>query len=175
MTPDEAAEYHSPQIAAMADAGADLVQAMTFGSVEEAVGVSWAARDAGLPVSVSFMLDSGLVPCGVTLREAVETTDSLAGAGAPDFFGINCSHPHEFLPSLDEGDWVRRVRVVRPNASSKEKVALCRIGHLEEGDPVELAGLMAGLAMRYPHIDIWGGCCGTWEVHLREMTVALAG
>mgnify|MGYP000435023652 CR=1 FL=1 len=31
MTPEEAAEYHSPQIAAMAEAGVDLVQAMTFG------------------------------------------------------------------------------------------------------------------------------------------------
>jgi len=25
------------------------------------------------------------------------------------------------------------------------------------------------LAKRYPHIDIFGGCCGTWAPHLDEM------
>jgi len=28
---------------------------------------------------------------------------------------------------------------------------------------------MGGLAREYPHIDIWGGCCGTWEYHLDEI------
>ena len=50
-----------------------------------------------------------------------------------------------------------------------EKVALCKIGHLEEGDPVELGDLCEDLARRYPHMDIWGGCCGTWDVHLDEI------
>jgi len=36
----------------------------------------------------------------------------------------------------------------------------------EEGDPVALGSLMGMLPRRYPHIDIWGGCCGTWEKHL---------
>lgn len=174
MTPEQAAEYHAPQMAAMREAGVDLVQAMTFGSVDEAVGVSWAAHDAGLPVSVSFMLDGGLVPCGVTLRDAIETTDARAGDRRPDFYGINCSHPYEFLPSLDDDAWMQRVRIVRPNASSKEKVELCRIGHLEEGDPVELGSLLGGLGHRYPHIDMWGGCCGTWDRHLAETAEAVS-
>ena len=36
---------------------------------------------------------------------------------------------------------------------------------LEEGDPEELGRLMGQLAKRYPHIDVWGGCCGTWDKH----------
>jgi hypothetical protein len=28
---------------------------------------------------------------------------------------------------------------------------------------------MGSLARRYPHIDIWGGCCGIWEAHLDEI------
>jgi len=47
-----------------------------------------------------------------------------------------------------------------------EKIALCQLGHLEEGDPVELAELMGGIARRYPLVDIWGGCCGTGAEHL---------
>jgi methionine synthase I (cobalamin-dependent) len=28
---------------------------------------------------------------------------------------------------------------------------------------------MGDLARRYPHLDIWGGCCGTWDTHLDEI------
>jgi homocysteine S-methyltransferase len=50
-----------------------------------------------------------------------------------------------------------------------EKISLCQIGHLEEGDPVELGGLCGDLARRYSHMDIWGGCCGTWDTHLDQI------
>jgi S-methylmethionine-dependent homocysteine/selenocysteine methylase len=121
----------------------------------------------GLPSSVSFTLGSDhRLLGGATLREAIEAVDREAGDARPDFYGINCSHPLEFEPALEPGDWVERIRILRPNASSKEKVALCQIGHLEEGDPPALGALMGGLARRYPHLDIWGGCCGTWDTHL---------
>ncbi|MDQ1445083.1 MAG: homocysteine S-methyltransferase, partial [Acidimicrobiaceae bacterium] len=29
----------------------------------------------------------------------------------------------------------------------------------------------AHLALRYPHIDVWGGCCGTWETHLDQIAL----
>ena len=32
-----------------------------------------------------------------------------------------------------------------------------------------LGELMGEIALRYPHIDIWGGCCGTWDNHLDEI------
>lgn len=73
------------------------------------------------------------------------------------------------MDAVEHGDWVTRVRGVRPNASKMEKIALCQIGHLEEGDPVELGQLYGDLAPRYPHMEIWGGCCGTWDVHLNEI------
>jgi methionine synthase I (cobalamin-dependent) len=25
---------------------------------------------------------------------------------------------------------------------------------------------MGALALRHPHLDVWGGCCGTWDAHL---------
>jgi hypothetical protein len=46
-----------------------------------------------------------------------------------------------------------------------DKVSLCQLGHIEEGDPEELGRMMGDLARRYPDIDIWGGCCGTWDKH----------
>ena len=55
-----------------------------------------------------------------------------------------------------------------------EKISLCKLGHLEDGNPVELGQQMGSLAKRYPHIDMWGGCCGTWEAHLAEIAKNVA-
>lgn len=171
ITADEAETYHHHQLRTLAQAGADLATALTFSGVPEAIGVARAAAQVDLPLGISFTLDSGTsrLMSGPTLREAVEEIDAECGEAKPDFYGINCSHPHEFLPALEPGDWVERIRMVRPNASAMDKISLCKIGHLEEGDPQELGQLMGELAQRYPHIDIWGGCCGTWDKHLRQI------
>lgn len=167
MTAEESAEYHAVQLASLARAEVDLVEAMTFNSVPEAVGVARAGAQHGLPVSISFTLDStSRLHSGPSLKEAIEAVDAQAGEDRPAFYGINCSHPFEFGPALEPGDWFERVRVLRPNAATMEKAALCTLDHLEAGDPEELGALMGGLADRYPHVDIWGGCCGTWDTHL---------
>jgi homocysteine S-methyltransferase len=170
ITADEAEEYHSDQIETLKTAGVDLVGAATFNNVPEAVGVSRAAGRIGLPICVSFTLDRNhRLRSGPSLKEAVEAVDRETGEHRPDCFGINCSHPLEFEPALEPGDWIKRIRSLRPNAAMMEKVSLCRLGHLEDGDAVELGQQMGDLARRYPQIDMWGGCCGTWETHLREI------
>jgi len=168
ITADEAEEYHAVQIETLRLAGVDLVSAMTFNNIPEGVGVARAVARAGLPLSLSFMVDSaGRLTTGPSLKEAVETVDAQTGDARPDFFGINCSHPVEFAPTLvAEGQWLERIRSLRPNASMAEKQALCQIGHLEAGDPELLGTQMATIARRLAHIDVWGGCCGTWDDHL---------
>jgi homocysteine S-methyltransferase len=167
ITAEEAEDYHSVQIETLAKAGVDLLGAMTFNSIAEAVGVARAAARFGLPLSLSFTLDQNhCLKSGPSLEQAIGEVDRLAGEARPDFYGINCSHPLEFEPALTDGDWVKRIRSLRPNAVSMEKTELCQLGHLESGDPEELGRQMGTLAARYPHIDIWGGCCGTWEAHL---------
>jgi S-methylmethionine-dependent homocysteine/selenocysteine methylase len=171
ITAAEAEEYHSEQLATLARAGVDLVEAMTFNSVDEAVGLSRAAASIGLPLSVSFTLDNSTqrLVSGPTLKTAIETIDAQSGDSKPTFYGINCSHPLEFMPAIEPGDWFQRVRVLRPNAAMMDKISLCTLGHLEVGDPAHLGELMGGLAKQYPHIDLWGGCCGTWDTHLDEI------
>jgi homocysteine S-methyltransferase len=174
-TAAEAEEDHAVQIGTLRRAGVDVVSAMTFNNVPEAVGVARAAAAAGLPLSVSFMVDpAGRLLSGPTLQEAVEAVDEQAGDARPDLYGINCSHPTEFAPALVDGPWLERLRSLRPNASMKDKVALCRIGHLESGDPEALGDELAALAERLPHVDVWGGCCGTWDDHLRAIARRLA-
>lgn len=167
ITAEEAEEYHSVQIENLRKAEVDHVSAMTFNNVPEGIGVARAAKKAGLPLSLSFIVDPrGRLPTGPSLEDAVLTVDEQAGDARPDFYGVNCAHPVEFEPALTGGPWLERVRQLRPNASMKDKQELCQIGHLEAGDPELLGAEMGGLSRRLPHIDVWGGCCGTWDDHL---------
>ncbi len=170
ITANEAEDYHSDQLLALKEANVDLVWAATFNNIPEAIGVARAAAKIGIPLSVSFSLDSQhQLNSGPTLKAAIETVDAETGDLRPDFFGINCSHPIEFEPAIEPGNWFERVRSLRPNAAKMEKASLCSLDHLEDGDPVELGQQMGDLANRYPHLDIWGGCCGTWHTHLDEI------
>jgi S-methylmethionine-dependent homocysteine/selenocysteine methylase len=166
ITTDSAEDYHATQIQTLKDCGVDLVWAATINNIPEAVGLSRAAAAYGLPLNISFTLDSShRLKSGPSLKEAIEETDRQAGIARPDSYGINCSHPVEFEPALEPGDWTGRLRSLRPNAAKMDKVSLCSLGHIEEGDPEELGQMMGDLARRYPNIDMWGGCCGTWDKH----------
>ena len=170
ITAETAEDYHSVQLESLKDCDVDLVWAATFNNVPEAVGLSRAAAAAGLPLNVSFTLTGEhRLRSGPTLREAIEATDAEAGEDRPDFYAVNCSHPVEFEPALEPGEWIARLRGVRPNAAKMEKVALCKLGHIEEGDPEELGHQLGDLARRHPHMDVFGGCCGTWDKHLRAI------
>ena len=169
ITENEAEDYHSVQLTTLKAANVDLALAMTFNNIPESIGVARAAKNIGVPVAISLSLDStSKLNSGPNLAEAITTIDAETDQ-APEFYSINCSHPVEYEPAIEPGDWIKRVRGVRPNASKMEKIALCQIGHLEEGDPAELGEQCGDLARRYPHMDIWGGCCGTWDTHLDQI------
>ena len=175
ITADEAEVYHAVQLAALRKAEVDLVSALTVNNVPEAVGLARAAAHHRLPLSVSFMVDrAGRLLTGPTLQEAIEAVDAEAGDARPDFYGINCSHPTELVAGLTEGRFLERIRSLRPNASVAEKQALCEIDHLEAGSPEQLGAQVADLVRRLPNVDVVGGCCGTWDRHLRAIAERLS-
>jgi len=174
VTAESAEQYHSWQMEVLAECDVDLVWAATINNIPEAVGLAKAAARAKLPINICWTLTSDhRLRSGPTVKDAVETTDNLAGIARPDSYGINCSHPVEFEPALDDGAWVNRLRMFRPNAAKMDKVALCKIGHIEEGDPDELGEMMGALARRFPGVDMWGGCCGTWDKHFDKIASAV--
>ena len=176
-TPDavEAEDYHSEQIGWLREAGADLVVAATFTSPEEAIGVVRACVAMNMPVSVSFTLTKdGRTASGLTLGQSIERTDA-ATDGAVAYYTTNCSHPLEFAPALEEGDWINRLLGVIPNAVSLEKRDLSKLGHLEDGDPVELGQQIGAVARRFPHMRVWGGCCGTDARHIGQIAKNVSG
>ncbi len=101
MTADEAQAYHSRQINVFAETSADLVSALTVTNVEEAIGVTRAAEAAGMPVVISFTVETdGRLPSGQPLGEAITQVDAQTD-GAPAYFMINCAHPTHFTQTLE--------------------------------------------------------------------------
>jgi homocysteine S-methyltransferase len=170
-SPDEAAAYHRPQIEAFATAGADMVSALTLTSTGEAIGIVQAARAAGLPVTISFTVETdGRLPGGLPLAQAISEVDSQAG---PDYFMVNCAHPTHIAPALAEpGPWPQRIKGLRYNASAKSHAELDEAAELDEGDPQLLAGQHAQLAPLLPSVPVLGGCCGTDTRHVAALWAA---
>jgi S-methylmethionine-dependent homocysteine/selenocysteine methylase len=164
----EAAQgYHSTQIETFADTAADMVTALTITYVEEAIGIARAAGDHGMPVAISFTLETdGRLPSGQALGEAIEQVDSETEA-APAYYMLNCAHPTHFERVVeDAGEWRRRIRGLRANASTKSHAELDEATELDEGDPADLAARYAGLRRALPELNVLGGCCGTDHRHV---------
>jgi homocysteine S-methyltransferase len=170
---NSAADYHSFQIGRMAAAGVDVVTALTMGYIEEAAGIARAAETAGLPVIVSFTVETdGRLPSGVSLAEAIEATDAATSA-YPTHYMINCAHPTHFDRVLDStAPWVARIGGLRANASQLSHAELDEMVELDSGDPDDLAARYVGLRAALPGLQVVGGCCGTDHRHVAAIAAA---
>jgi len=168
----EAEEYHSAQIETFAGTAADMVTAITMTYVEEALGLTRAAVGAGMPVAISFTVETdGRLPSGQALGDAIEQVDAET-AGAPAYFMINCAHPTHFEDAVADGAWRERVRGLRANASTMSHAELDEAEELDDGDPADLGARYAALRERLPALNVVGGCCGTDDRHVREIAAA---
>ena len=175
MTSDAARNYHLLQARAFADAGADLITAVTMTYADEAVGIVDAARAVGLPVAVGFTVETdGRLPSGQALREAIEEVDDRTDA-APAYYMVNCAHPSHFADVFtDGGAWLDRIKAIRANASRMSHAELDDADELDRGDPRELAADYVALAQLLPDLRLVGGCCGTDHEHVAAISAALA-
>ena len=169
-----AEDYHAAQINTFASTAADLVTAITMTYAEEAIGVTRAAVLAGLPVVISFTVETdGRLPSGQRLAEAISQVDAETGA-APAYYMINCAHPTHFAGVLDGAPWSERIRGVRANASTRSHAELDEATELDEGDPNDLAARYAQLKALMPQLSVVGGCCGTDHRHIEAIASAVA-
>jgi homocysteine S-methyltransferase len=174
MSEEEAQAYHGAQIRVFADSAADMVTAITMNYAEEAVGLAKAAERAGMPVAISFTVETdGRLPTGQPLRAAIEQVDR-ATARYPAYYLINCAHPTHFEPVLAGEPWAWRIRGLRANASKKSHAELNESTELDIGDPAELGAQHAGLKRRHTQLNIMGGCCGTDHRHVEQIAAACA-
>ncbi|MBC7631370.1 homocysteine S-methyltransferase family protein [Aeromicrobium sp.] len=161
---DEAADYHRAQIESFAQGGADLVEAITMTTPQEAAGIVRTANATGLPVGILFTVEiDGTLPDGSTLREAIAIVDQ---AGEAAYFGINCAHPTHIARALTDEDWAARIVELRPNASNMTHEELDAMTELDAGDISLVVSSLDALRAKLPGLSVVGGCCGTDARHV---------
>lgn len=150
-----------------------MVTAITMNYVEEAIGIARAAESVGLPVVISFTVETGgNLPTNQTLKDAVQSVDE-ATSNTPAYYMINCAHPTHFANVLTDGEpWLERIRGIRANASTKSHAELNESEELDEGNPAELGRQHRELLSKLKNLRVLGGCCGTDHRHIEEILKA---
>lgn len=174
MSEREAEDYHRMQVETFAGTAADLVTGITMNYAEEAVGIARAAKQANMPVVISFTVETdGNLPTGQSLGGAIKQVDE-ATSGYPAYFMISCAHPSHF-DKVVHGDepWAARIRGLRANASKMSHAELNEASELDAGNPTELGQEYAALRKhKLKRLNVMGGCCGTDHRHVEQIAIA---
>jgi S-methylmethionine-dependent homocysteine/selenocysteine methylase len=172
MTPREVEAYHSEQVGIFSTTPVDLISAITLNYVEEAIGISRAIAAVNIPYVISFTVETdGKLPTGTALGAAITTVDKAVET-PPLYYMINCAHPTHFVNELIGGKnepWIRRIKGIRANASRKSHAELDEATELDPGEPVQLGREYGTLKEIFPHLNVFGGCCGTDEAHVIQI------
>ncbi len=169
----EAQDYHAQQLGWLAETDIDMVTALTFTQADEAIGFVRSADEYGLPMVVSFTVETdGTLPTGQPLADAITTVDDATNSAAA-YFMINCAHPDHFSGHLADAAWARRIRGIRCNASRMSHAELDESEFLDDGDPAELATDYGQLKQTMPWLNVFGGCCGSDLRHVTAIAAAI--
>lgn len=172
---NEAEDYHSQQVGWLAETEVDMITGLTFTHSDEAIGLVRAAKKVGLPVVISFTVETdGCLPMGQALEDAICSVDEATDNGA-DYFMINCAHPEHFMTKLADAQWSRRIRGLRCNASRLSHAELDQCEELDDGNPDELARQYESMLSTIPWVNVLGGCCGTDLRHVSCIAHAVEG
>lgn len=166
---EEARESFRQQIAALAEAGVDLIMLETFGYLEELHQAILATREAApqLQLVAQVTIDED----GNCLDGASpETFAAKLDEWGPEIIGCNCSvGPVAMLEAIER---IRRITerplAAQPNAGIPRSI---------EGRNIYLCSpeYMASYARKFVNagVGLVGGCCGTTPEHTKAMKSAL--
>lgn len=175
MIAEESQNYHFDQICTLVNSQVDIISAFTINYVEEAIGITYTAKNKKIPIVISFTVENnGKLPSGMDLENAINSIDNLTNC-YPLYYMINCAHPKHFIQVLSKNinkKWIKRIKGIRPNASNKSHEELNNATELDSGDINELSNYCKIIRKNYKHINIFGGCCGTNEKHIEKICQA---
>ena len=107
----EAQAYHPGQIGVFAAAGADMITAITMTNANEAIGVARAAREADMPVAISFTRRDRRPVADRTVAARGDRRGRCGNRPVPRLLHGQLRPPHPFRPRAG-----RRRRLGRPRA-----------------------------------------------------------
>lgn len=173
LTHTEAKLYHMPQVKAFEACHVDFITAMTMTYTEEAIGIAQAALECHIPCVIAFTItESGLLPSGETLKEAIERVDHITHE-APLYYMVNCENPQHIHYAIEsKSSWIERLQGIRGVPEALDTPPCSH--HTHTNDPPstnearrqvnrrsrELALEYNILKAKLPSLNILGGCCG---------------
>jgi 5-methyltetrahydrofolate--homocysteine methyltransferase len=164
---DELTDIYREQAFALLDAGADYIAIETMISLTEARAALLAAKETGLPVTVTLTVEKkGRTLSGGNIAASLVT---LAAMGA-DAVGVNCSTgPDIVLAALRAASpYINLPLIAKPNAG------LPKYGQAGVYDitPEKFAAYLPEFLEL--GVGLIGGCCGTTPEHIRLLKEALS-
>ena len=173
LTEPDAADFHKPQAAMLAESEVDYLMAATLPAVSEARGMAKTLSDLRIPYVISFVIrPDGTVLDGTPLHRAIDQIDSTV-QHPPFFYFINCVHPTVFAQGLGREVEVsksvrKRLLGLQANTSSRSPEELDGLEQLDGSEPDKFADELLDLHHQFG-IKVIGGCCGTDHRHIQAI------
>ena len=173
----EARTFHAWQAERLAQAGVDFLMAATLPTLDEAIGLSAALSDTGMPYIISFVARAeGTLIDGTPLKEAIQCIDA-AVSPRPLTYIVNCTHASIFRKAIfhevnSSPLTVERIGGLLANTAALKPEDLDERQHLVTEAP-EIFGQAVGDLKNDLGMKILGGCCGTDDRHIRQLAKRL--
>ncbi|MEW2065812.1 homocysteine S-methyltransferase [Streptomyces sp. NPDC007346] len=165
LTVRELERFHRPRVAALAEAGPDVLALETVPDVDEAEAVVRVAEETGLPIWLSYSVAGGRTRAGQSLEEAFAVA---AGRERVVAVGVNCCEPAEAEEAVRVAVAVTgRPAVVYPNSG--------------EGWDAGARGWTGRSTFEAGRVRGWteagarlvGGCCRVGPDRIKELAAVL--
>lgn len=169
----DGADYHAEQIGALVEAGADLLLAPAFPSIEEAHGAAIAMSLSGLPYAIGFALDRrGRILDATYLHAAIERLDDHV-LPAPAFYSISGADSGVIRTALIDLSVTssrasRRLCEVRANGPSPAAGQMTSLDRSTADSADAFGEAMDRIGLDFD-VPVLGGCDGTDAQHLAAL------
>ncbi|MEE4111594.1 MAG: homocysteine S-methyltransferase family protein [Desulfobacteraceae bacterium] len=170
--------FHRWQAERLVHAGVDFLLAATLPAIGEAIGLSVALSETGMPYIISFVVrPEGTLIDGTPLKDAIQRIDA-AVSPQPLTYMVNCTHALIFRAALfhevNSSPLVReRIGGLLANTAALTPEELDARENLITEAP-ETFGQSVGALKKDLGLKILGGCCGTDDRHIRQLAKQLA-
>lgn len=175
---EDAYRFHMNQIKIYEANNVDFIFAGIMPEINEALGMAKAIAQTNIPYVISFTIrKDGCLIDGTPISKSIDIIDNQV-CRQPLCYTTNCVHSTNVRLALEnklnrDRPQLMRFKGVQANASSLNPEELNNCGVLKVEDFSTNISEMINLYKQYG-FKIFGGCCGTNEIFMNNLTESLA-